>query len=363
MSDKRILVVNPGGVSTKIACFINDRKVEAENLEHDPAALKAFSRSIDQLDYRMSLLFEVLFRWGVKPEDLDASVGRGGPFGPMPGGVYQVDQAMIEDTGAPWVITDHPSMLGCLMAHALVAPFGKPAFIADPVCVDELDEEAKLTGLKGVRRKALWHALNSRYVARLAAEKHGLAYEKARIVVAHLGSGISLSAHVQGRVRDLSNPNDLGPFSPTRAGEVPATALVELCFSPGAEKKRILERLHKRGGFIDLLGTEDLREVERRVDAGEGEASLAWRAMAYQVAKEIGALSVVCHPTQLIVITGGLARSNRLCEAIRARVGHLAPVEVLPGEMEMEALAAAALRVLRGEETARRYADLRPSRG
>ncbi len=361
MANEKLLVLNPGGTTTKLAYFEGERECHLETIEHDPADLSMFGHSVDQLKYRLYAVGEVLHRWNVDIHELDAAVGRGGPLGPMPAGTYAVDGAMTADVRAGRVLTDHPSLLGCLLARKLTAALDKPAFIVDPVSVDELADVARLSGLKDLPRHSLWHALNSRYAAREACVSAGIDYANARLVVGHLGSGISISAQVGGRCIDVNNANDMGPFAPTRAGGVPATGLVKLCFAEGESEAALKRRLTKEGGLLDYLGTADLREVERRMDGGDADADRVWRAMAYQVAKEIGAMAVVCGGPERIVLTGGLARSARFVAAITAYTDFIAPTEVLPGEMEMEALAVGALRVLRGEEEALSYDSIRKS--
>jgi len=354
-NSKLIFVINPGGTSTKIALFENEKMLRSENIEHSVEELNRFDRSVDQADYRLEVIKTVLASWGVREQYLAAVVGRGGPFKAMIGGVYDVNDRMVDDVESGKVATDHPSLLGCLLARRLAEPHSLPSYIIDPVSVDEFEDVARVTGIKGLQRVSLWHALNSRYVARIACERHGLEYKKTNLVVAHLGSGISISAHKQGRAVDVNNANDMGPFSPTRAGGLPATGLVKLCFKEGTDMKALMKRLTKNGGVADLLGTSNLREVEDRAVAGEPEAALVWNAMTYQVCKEIGAMSIACCGPKLIVLTGGLANSKKLVEDIRTMVGHLAPVEVIPGEMEMEALASGTLRVLNGLDEALSY--------
>ena len=351
----RLLVVNPGGTGTKLALVVDDSQEHAANLEHAPEELAGFGRSVEQLDFRLKSLERRLDAWGVDRASLDAVVGRGGPLGPLRAGTYRVNAAMREDILEGRVSTDHPSLLGALMAYGIAEPLGLPAFVVDPVSVDELADVARLSGLKNLPRRSLWHALNSRHAARLACRERGLGYLESKVVVAHLGSGISVSAHVNGRAVDVSNPNDSGPFSPQRAGELPTSGLVNLCFSENADKSSIFKMLHRVGGLVDHTGTQDLREVESRMDAGDDACRLAWKTMAYQVAKQIGAMAVACGGCDLIVLTGGLAKSPRFAHEVKKLVSFLSQVIVLAGEMEMDALAQGAARVLRKEEAAGEY--------
>ncbi len=351
----RLLVINPGGTGTKIGLFSDGSETQNTNLEHSPNELSTFECSVEQLDFRLEKIRSCLKEWDVDENSLDAVVGRGGPFGPLKAGTYRVNDTMRTDILEGRVSTDHPSLLGALLADKIAEPLGIPAFIVDPVSVDELREEARLSGLKSLPRRSLWHALNSRHAARLACKEKGLDYLHSRVVVAHLGSGISLSAHVNGQAVDVSNPNDSGPFSPQRAGELPTSGLVSLCFDPNEDKTSILKKLHRLGGLFDHTGTQDLRDVESRMDQGDETCRLAWKTMAYQVAKQIGAMAVACGGCELIVLTGGLARSSRFAQEVKKLVSFLSQVIVLAGEMEMDALAQGAERVLRAEETPENY--------
>ncbi|RJO65322.1 MAG: butyrate kinase [Myxococcales bacterium] len=355
MPAERLLVINPGGITTRLAYFEGEREALSATLEHDPADLSFFSKTLDQLPYRQEAVNATLREWKLNLNELKAVVSRGGPLTPLPAGVYLIDGTMVADIWAERVSADHPSLLGCIMALELASYRGKPAYVVDPVSVDEMDDAARVSGLAGLPRHSLWHALNSRYVARIVCERRGVKYEETNLVVVHLGSGISVSAHRKGRAVDVSNPNEMGPFSPARAGGVPTTGLASLCFGGEATHNQVIERLTKKGGLVDHLKTADLREVERRIDLGDRQADLVYRAMAYQVAKEIGAMAIACGGPSIIAITGGLAYSERFVRLIAERVVVFAPVEVVPGEMEMEALAAGALRVLRGQEKAKSY--------
>lgn len=355
MSDARLLVINPGGTTTKVAYFVGDQKRHSATLEHPSSDLEFFSRALDQLKYRLMGVAGLMHEWGVDLSQVDAVVARGAPLGPLPAGTYKVDGQMAADIRQGRISADHPSLLGCLIARKLCGAMGLPAFVVDPVSVDQLRDEARLSGLNDLPRISLWHALNSRYTARLACERQGKTYEKCNLVVAHLGSGFSISAHHQGRAVDLNNANDMGPFAPQRTGGLPVTGLVKLCFEEGATLDGMLKRLTKAGGLIDHCGTSDMRELEGRMQDGDEAVARVLKAMAYQIAKEIGAMSVACGGAELIVLTGGLSHSAWLIDDIRSQLAELAPVEVVAGELEMEALAAGARRVLDGQEEALNY--------
>lgn len=352
---KKIAVINPGSTSTKIAYYNDDRCVFAENIQHPTEETEQFTSLMDQLEYRRNAVCASLERNGALLGQLDAIVVRGGLLRPLDGGVYLVDDAMCDDLyhcrfGA------HASNLGAVMALPLGRALSIPVYTVDPVTVDEFDELARFSGLKGMERLSMSHALNMKAVARKTAEKSGKKYEELNLVVAHLGSGISVSAHLHGRMVDVNNANNEGPFSLERCGTLPALALTDLCFSGRYTARAVKELVTAKGGIYSYLGTKNFKEVADRIAEGDGEARLVTEAMAYQVAKEIGAMAAVLSGrVEKIVLTGGMAHSTFLTGLISERVAFIAPVELMPGEEEMEALAAGALRVLRGTETAKVY--------
>jgi butyrate kinase len=295
---------------------------------------------------------------GLTPADLDAVAGRGGLLKPIPHGTYRVGEPMVGDLreGARG---DHASNLGGLIASEIAGPAGKPAFIVDPVVVDEVDERVKVTGLKEMRRKVISHALNQIATARRYAQENETFYEKINAIVCHMGGGITVGAHHRGRYSDVNNGLDgEGPFTPERSGSLPVGQLIALCFS-GKYTLAEMKKLNKgAGGLVDLLGTSDLREVERRVQAGDPEASLVFEAMAYQIAKWIASLVPAFEGEKIdrVLLTGGMARSGALVERIESHIAAMGcGVTVYPGENEMVALAKGALRVLSGKEPAREY--------
>ncbi|QTX32702.1 butyrate kinase [Aminithiophilus ramosus] len=353
----RILAINPGSTSTKIALYEDDRILGSQSQRYDLETLKAFPNVLDQRAMRLEVIHQVLKERGRPLAEIDAFVGRGGLTAPLDGGTYVVDDVMTADLlSGRWGV--HAANLGGLLARDLAEEAGgKKAFIVDPVVVDELLPEARLSGHPAIERRSVFHALNQKAIARRAAADMGTTYDATHLIVAHLGGGISVGAHELGRVVDVNNALDgEGPFSPERAGSLPAGGLVRLAYSGGLTLDELLRKVTGSGGLVAHLGTNDLREVERRIDEGDGKAALVFRAMAYQVARQIGAeAAVLSGRVDAIVLTGGLAHSDRFVEAIRNRVDFIAPVLVYPGEDELKALAEGALRVLRGEEEAKLY--------
>lgn len=325
-------------------------------MEHDRNLLGLFQKIPDQEEMRFSCIMEELERRGLGDARFDAVVGRGGLVRPVAGGVYTVCDALLADlkTG---VSGSHASNLGGILARRFAASSGCQAYIVDPVVVDELDAVARLSGLAGVERKSIFHALNQKAVARKVAGTLGRAYEEARLIVAHMGGGITVGAHRKGRVVDVNNGLDGdGPYAPERAGSLPvegmARALKEGRYTPDS----LVRTVSREGGLVSYLGTVDLRRVERRMAEGDARAVLVWEGMVYQIAKEIGGLAAALDgQVDAIVLTGGMAHSRRLVAAITAKTAFIAKVVAVPGEFELEALTGGALRVLTGEEEARRY--------
>jgi butyrate kinase len=356
----RVLAVNPGSTSTKIAVYEGDQERFTQELQHSAQELLPFEGQpvTSQFAFRKDAILAFLAANGLTVESLDAVSGRGGVLWPVAHGTYTVNEAMAADlmTG---VQGDHASNLGGLIARELVAGSGRPAFIVDPVVVDEVPELAKITGIKAIRRKVISHALNQIATARRYAEEQQTFYERVNVIVAHLGGGISVGAHHRGRYLDVNNALDgEGPFTPQRSGSLPVAQLIDLCFS-GQYTREELKKLNKgRGGLIDLLGSADLRELEQRYLAGEAEVVLVMDAMAYQIAKWITSLLPAFggEPVDRILLTGGMARCKPTVEYIRSAVSAMGcGVSVYPGENEMYALAKGALRVLSGKEAPKVY--------
>jgi butyrate kinase len=352
----QVLAINPGSTSTKIALFKNETCLWRKNIEHPEKEIQAFLSVVDQYSYRMEQIIRVLQDQDIRLATLDAIVGRGGILNPLQGGTYVVNDYMVEALRRS--NTEHASNLGGILAYYLAEKVNIPAFIVDPVAVDELEPLARLSGHPELPRISLSHALNMKAVARKVAYNIGKGYQEINLIVVHLGSGISVAPHRRGRMIDVNNANDEGPFATERCGTVPATQLVKLCYSGKYTEKEIMTLLNREGGLYAYLGTKDSREVERRLDNGDEEARLVLEALCYQVAKEIGAMATVLEgEIDRIVLTGGLAHSNFITNQISRRVKFLAPIEVVPGEEEMESLALGALRVLKGEEASKFYQD------
>jgi len=356
----RVLAVNPGSTSTKIAVYEGEQESFTTELQHSAGELAPYEGNsiTEQFAFRKDVILKSLVEHDLGLADIDAVAARGGLLRPIAHGTYGVGEQMLADL-RKGVMGEHASNLGALIARELVGDTGKPAFIVDPVVVDEAPERVKISGVKAIRRKVISHALNQIATARRYAEENETFYEKINVIVAHMGGGISIGAHKKGRYIDVNNALDgEGPFTPQRSGSLPTGQLIELCFS-GQHTKEELKKLNKgRGGLIDLLGTADLREVERLVKAGDADAANVFEAMAYQIAKWISSLVPAFDGERVdrILLTGGMARSQMLVDAISGLVAGLGcGVTVYPGENEMFALVKGALRVLNRKEEARDY--------
>ncbi|MDO9508304.1 MAG: butyrate kinase [Thermovirgaceae bacterium] len=357
MKSLTILAINPGSTSTKVALFRDAEEIWSDTQRYDIDRIREFSNIPAQEPFRFEEIRKALKKRGTKVSGLDAVVGRGGLLRPIPGGTYSVNEPMLEDLRS-CRFGSHACNLGAPLAKSIAEEAGgKPAFIVDPVVVDELMDEARLSGIPEIERRSIFHALSQKAVARRAAVDIGKTYESVNLVVAHMGGGISVGAHLKGRVIDVNNALDgEGPFAPERAGSLPAGELVKFAFSGEMELGDLMRRIVGGGGLVAHLGTNDLREVERRAREGDQKADLIFRAMAYQVAREIGSRAAsLSGDVDAIVLTGGLAFSEAFVKSITERVSFIAPVKVYTGEDEMRALAEGALRVLSGVESALEY--------
>lgn len=353
MKKAYILAINPGSTSTKIAVFDQEELILKESIDHSSEELAPFARVIDQHHLRLQVIKTFLEKNSIPLDQLGAVVGRGGLLTPMASGTYQVNREMIDYLRENRM--EHASNLGALIAADIASAAGVNAYIVDPVVVDEMEELARITGRPEIKRISIFHALNHKAAAREAARKIGKPYEKCRLIVAHLGGGISVGAHREGRVIDVNNAlNGDGPFAPERAGSLPAWGLLEWAFNEKLGLPELKKKLAGNGGMVAHLGTNDLRRVELQFKQGEPGPSLIYEAMAYNVAKEIGSLATVLEGRiDALVFTGGIAFDKEFLALLSKRVAFLAPIIVIPGEDEMKALANGARRVLNGEETAK----------
>ena len=357
MSMYKILAINPGSTSTKIAVFENTKVLLVKTLRHSSEELKPFRTIVDQYEFRKQIILDELKNSGFDIACLDAIMGRGGLLKPILSGVYEVNGRMKEDL-VKGVQGQHASNLGGLIADeiAKMTPKAK-AYIADPVVVDELIDEARITGHPAFKRVSIFHALNQKAIARTHARAIGRPYEELNFVIAHLGGGVSIGAHHKGKVVDVNNALDgAGPMSPERSGSLPAGQLAELCFSGKYTLDQVKKMILGEGGLMAHLGTNQAYEVEKMAEEGNAKAKLIQDAMCYQIAKWIGSTATVLKgEVHGILITGGMANNKYLCDYVREMVSYIAPVFIYPGEDEMGALATNGLMVLQGEIVPRVY--------
>lgn len=356
MSNNKILAINPGSTSTKIGVFDDSTEVFETVIRHSSEEINKYNRIIDQYDFRKNVILNTLKEQGINLSSFTAVVGRGGLLKPIEGGTYQVTPQMIDDLKAG-VSGEHASNLGGILAFEISSILNIPSFIVDPVVVDEMQDLARISGLPELPRISILHALNQKAVARKASIELGKNYDQANFIVVHMGGGISVGAHRKGKVIDVNNALDGdGPFSPERSGGVPAGGLVEMCFSGKYSLDDIKKKLKGKGGLVAYLNTNDGMEVEKRIEDGDKEAELIYKAMAYQISKEIGACATTLQgDVDAIILTGGIAYDKKFVSWISENVSFIARIIVYPGEDEMSALAKGALRVLKGEEEAKVY--------
>lgn len=355
--DKLILCIKTVSKTTKLSVHFNRKQIYLINIKHPLDELCKFNSVIDQFELRKHAVLEELKRANIELSDIGIVVGRGGLLKPIPGGVYHINEAMLKDIYHP--IAEHESNLGGLIADAIAKEIGNNvnAVIVDPACVDEMDPIAKISGMPDITRRSFLHTLSQRAVAMRFAVANGKAYETVNVIVAHLGSGISVGAHCKGKIIDVNNGlNGDGPMSPTRSGGVPVGQLVDLCFSGKFTQEEIMTKICGNGGMKAYLGTNDAIEIEKRITSGDKEAEIIYNAIAYQISKEIGALSTVLKgEVDGILITGGLAYSQYIVNEITERVKHIGEIRVYPGENEMQALAMNGYMVLNGEIEVKEY--------
>lgn len=353
---QKVLAINPGSTSTKIALYDGEQEVFCKSLDHPAAEIEQFDGVAAQFEMRKEVVLGFLGENGYDVQELAAVVGRGGMVPRVKSGAYRVNDVMVKRLRDEPVF-EHASNLGALIAYKIAQTVGVEAYIYDSVRVDEMKPIARISGMSDVPRTSTSHALNSRAMAMKVARKYDKQYNEMNFVVAHLGGGISLSVHEKGQMVDII-ADDEGPFSPERAGRVPCKGLIDLCYSGTYDQKTMNRKLRGQGGLKDYLNTVDAREVEKMIRDGDENAKLIYEAMAYQVAKGIGDLATVVEgKVDAIVITGGIAYSEMLTGWIKRRVAFIAPVEIMPGENEMESLALGTLRVLNGQEEVREYSE------
>ena len=356
MEKYKILAINPGSTSTKIAVFENEELIYEKTLRHSSEEINKYENISDQFKFRKDVIEEALKEANLEVQDLSAIVGRGGLLKPIVGGTYKVSDLMVEDLKIG-VLGQHASNLGGIIARQMADEVSIPSFIVDPVVVDEMEDIARISGVPEIPRISIFHALNQKAIGRRAAKDMDKKYEDCNFLIVHMGGGVTVGAHKNGKVIDNTNGLDgEGPFSPERSGGLPVGGLMRLCYSDELTKEEIGKRIKGNGGVVAYLGTNDIREVEKMISNGDQKAELIYDAMVYQICKEIGAYATVLKgDVDAIILTGGIAYSSRIREEIEDRVKFIAPVKAYPGEDEMIALAQGGLRVLRGEEEALDY--------
>ncbi len=350
------LSINPGSTSTKIGVFEDENLLFEETLRHSTEEISQYASIVDQKDFRKKIITDLLEEKSFDLKDLNVVVGRGGMLKPIPGGTYAVTDDLLEDLKIGRQ-GQHASNLGGILAREIADSIGVPSFIVDPVVVDELMPIARYSGVPELPRTSVFHALNQKAVAKRYAKETGKAYETLRLIVVHMGGGVSVGAHEYGKVIDVFNALDGdGAFSPERAGAVPSGALIKMCFSGKYTEKEVYGKIVGKGGFNAYLGTNDMREVAKMAGEGDEKAIMARDAFLLQVAKDIGSMACVLNgKVDQIIVTGGIAYNAQVVEVLKERAGFIAPFTVYPGEDELLALAQGAIRVLNGEEQAMQY--------
>jgi butyrate kinase len=352
----RSLIINPGSTSTKIGVFDDEKQVFDKTLRHTTEEIAQFDHIVDQMNFRKNIIIDALKENNVDIKSFDVIVGRGGMLKPIEGGTYAVTDELCADLRVG-VQGEHASNLGGLLAREIGDSIGVPSYIVDPVVVDEMEPVARISGVPEIERVSIFHALNAKAMARRYAAETGRKYTDINVIVVHMGGGVSVSAHKNGRVIDVFNAFDGdGAFSPERAGGLPSGALVKLCFESGRTEKEVKKMIVGNGGFNAYLGTNDARDVDKMCIAGDEKAILVRNAFIYQLAKNIGAMSAVLEgKVDQIILTGGIAYDKYVTAEITKKVSFIAPVKIYAGEDELLALAQGALRVMNGEEKVKEY--------
>lgn len=352
----KLLIINPGSTSTKIGVYEDEKQLFEETLRHSSEEIGQYETIYSQFEFRKEVILNVLKENDFDITTLNAVVGRGGMLKPIAGGTYAINDVLLEDLKVG-VQGQHASNLGGIIANEIAKELNVPAFIVDPVVVDELEEVARISGVPELPRKSIFHALNQKAVAKRYAKETGKPYEETNLIVVHMGGGVSVGAHKLGKIVDVNNALDgEGPFSPERAGGAPSGDLIKMCFSGKYTEAEIYKKIVGKGGFVAYLNTNDARDVLKLVAEGNKEAELIYNAFIYQIAKGIGEKSVIFQgKLDTIIFTGGIAYSEKVVGDIKKYVEWIAPVTVYPGEDELLALAQGAIRVLNGEEAAKEY--------
>ena len=353
---KKLLIITPGSTSTKIGVFEDENQILDETLRHSSEEIGKYATVCDQKDFRKAVILDVLKSKGMDIKDFDAIVGRGGLLKPIEGGTYTVNEKMLDDIKKA-ARGEHASNLGAMIADEIAKEVGAKSYIVDPVVVDELSDVARISGVPELPRTSIFHALNQKAVAKRYAKEKNKAYEDCNIIVVHMGGGVSVGAHTNGRIVDVNNALDGdGAFSPERSGGVPAGALIKMCFSGKYTEAEVKKKITGQGGLVAYLDTNDMRDVLKASAEGDEKSKLIYDAFIYQVAKDVGAMATVLKGNvEAIILTGGIAYSDVVVNSIKERVSFIAPLVVYGGEDEMLALAQGALRVLNGEEEAKEY--------
>lgn len=358
-SEYKILAINPGSTSTKVALFQGEKKLFSANVAHDAEKLMEYDEISDQFEYRKETILKEIESRNIDLSEVDAFAGRGGGLVSLNGGTYFVNEALLHHARICFTIK-HPAALGSQLAHYFATTYGKKAFVVNPPDVDEFDLVARVTGLKDVARESRIHALNQKEIGIRFAKTLNKKYEDVNLIIAHIGGGVSITAHRKGKMVDSNDiVNGDGPMAPTRCGSIPVTEIIKLCYSGKFTEKEMYAKTTKSGGLVDHLGTSDVLEVIKMVEDGNKYAKLIFDAMIYQIVKSIGACSTVLKgQVDGIILTGGISYNQYLVEEITKATEFIAPVIAMPGEFEMEALAAGTIRVLSGQEEAKEYTGI-----
>lgn len=352
----KLLIINPGSTSTKIGVYDGEQEVLVETLRHSSEEISQYETIYDQFKFRKDIIINVLKEKNFDINSLDAVVGRGGMLKPMESGTYKINEKMLKDL-KDGVQGQHASNLGGIIANQIGNELNIPAFIVDPVVVDELNDVARVSGVPELPRVSKFHALNQKAVAKRYAKESGIKYTDLNLIIVHMGGGVSVGAHKNGKVIDVNNALDgEGPFSPERAGSVPVGALIKMCYSGNFTEQEVYNKVVGKGGYVAYLNTNDARDVLKLVSEGDKEAQLYFDAFIYQISKSIGEMATVLEgKVDRIIFTGGIAYSDKVIDELTKRAGWIAPITVYPGEDELLALAQGAIRVMTGEEEAKEY--------